>query len=88
MEFKIDEISNIPSRVEKNKYEISTLLKKDSVTYNEAGFVLETLCHEVSQENITLFVYSCKYQNNIKNIKKYKIIENNNFFKINTKLLY
>jgi len=85
MEFKINEISNIPSRVEKNKYDISALLKKDSVTYSEAGFVLETLCHEVSQENISLFVYLCKYQKNIKNIKKYKIEKNNNFFRIKTK---
>lgn len=84
MEFKIDEISNIPSRVEKNKYEISSLLKKDSVTYNEAGFVLETLCHEVSQENISLFVYLCKYPKNIKMKSKYKIEKNSNFLRLKT----
>ena len=82
MEFKIDEISNIPSRVEKNKYEICSLLKKDSVTYSEAGFVLETLCHEVSQENISLFVYLCKYPNSIKIKNKYKIEKNSDVFKL------
>jgi len=84
MEFKLSEISNIPSRVDKNKYDISALLKKDTVTYSEAGFVLETLCHEVSQENISLFVYLCTYHSKIDRIKKYKIQKNSMFFRIKT----
>ena len=78
MDFRIEEIKKTDKK--NYNYDISTLLKKDVVTYSEARFVLETLCHEVSQESFDFFVVTIKYINF--NIKNYSVQNKNNFFRI------
>ena len=78
MDFKIEEIKKENKKI--YNYDISKLIKKDTVDFNEARFVLETLCHEVSQEKFDFFVLLIKYRKY--NIKKYTVEKNNNFFRI------
>lgn len=78
MDFKIEELKKENKKI--YNYDISKLIKKDTVDFNEARFVLETLCHEVSQEKFDFFVLLIKYRKY--NIKKYTFEKNNNFFRI------
>lgn len=79
MDFKIEEIKLNKPKI--YNYDISKLIKQNKVDYLEARFVLDTLCHEVSQENFDFFVIKTKYR--IFELK-YKIIKKNNFFRIKT----
>mgnify|MGYP004658631999 CR=1 FL=1 len=81
MDFKIEEIKNNNKKI--YNYDIKKLLKKDTVNFSEARFVLETLGNEVSQENFDFFVLFIKYRKF--NIKKYIINNKNNFFRIKSK---
>lgn len=77
MDFNIEEIKLNNEKI--YNYDISKLIKKNKVNYLEARFVLDTLCHEVSQEKFDFFVSKIKYREfNI----NYKIYKNNNFFRI------
>lgn len=77
MDFKIEELKIKPKKI--YNYDISKLIKKDKVDYQEARFVLDTLCHEVSQEQFDFFVIKIKYRNyNI----KYTLCKQNDFFRI------
>lgn len=77
MDFNIEEINLNAKKI--YNYDISKLIKKNKVNYLEARFVLDTLCHEVSQEKFDFFVSKIKYRKfNI----NYKIYKNNNFFRI------
>lgn len=81
MDFKIEEIKRQNKKI--YNYDINKLIKKDTVDFNEARFVLETLCHDVSQEKFDFFVLLIKYR---KYNKNNKIIEkHNNFFRIKSK---
>ena len=81
MDFKIEEIKKENKKI--YNYDISKLIKKDTVDFNEARFVLESLCHEVSQERFDFFVIMIQYRKY--NIKKYKLERDNNFFRMKTK---
>ena len=81
MDFKIEEIKKENKKI--YNYDISKLIKKDTVDFNEARFVLESLCHEVSQERFDFFVILIQYRKY--NIKKYKLERDNNFFRMKTK---
>ena len=81
MDFKLEEIKKENKKI--YNYDISKLIKKDTVDFNEARFVLESLCHEVSQERFDFFVILIQYRKY--NIKKYKLERDNNFFRMKTK---
>ena len=65
MDFKIEEIKRQNKKI--YNYDINKLIKKDTVDFNEARFVLETLCHDVSQEKFDFFVLLIKYRKYNKN---------------------
>lgn len=77
MDFKVEEIKKENKKI--YNYDISKLMKKNNINFLEVRFVLDTLCHEVSQENFDFFVLTINYRDfNLKTI----IEEKNNFFRI------
>ena len=48
MDFKLEEIKKENKKI--YNYDISKLIKQNNINFLEVRFVLDTLCHEVSQE--------------------------------------
>lgn len=77
MDFKLEEIKKENKKI--YNYDISKLIKQNNINFLEVRFVLDTLCHEVSQEKFDFFVLTINYHD----FKIKPIIEkNNNFFRI------
>lgn len=79
MDFKLEEIKKDNKKI--YNYDINKLIKKSNITFPEAKFVLDTLCHEISQEKFDFFVLT------IGHMKDNVVLEKtNNYFRIKTPL--